>query len=64
MIEPTPESRHAAPDFQLDAAIFAAVSPPVRDVMVTGCWQVRDRRHCNEDALDRAYDAALRELAA
>ena len=49
-------------DALLDAAIFAASSTPVRDVMVGGTWVVEDRRHFDEDAVFDAYRAAMTAL--
>ncbi len=49
-------------DSLLDAAIFAASSNPVRDVMVGGAWVVENRRHRDEDAIFRAYREAMARL--
>jgi formimidoylglutamate deiminase len=64
VLQATPESAALGPDFVLDAAMFAATSSAVRHVMANGDWVVRDFRHRNEDAIDVAYAAALRKLAA
>jgi formimidoylglutamate deiminase len=63
VMDATPEAAGAGPDFMLDAAIFAAAQP-VRHVMANGAWMVRDRAHRNETAIDTAYRAALKLLAA
>jgi formimidoylglutamate deiminase len=61
VISPTPEAAGAAPDFMLDAAIFAAPRCPVRHVMTRGAWVVRDGVHRDEGAIDAAYARALGE---
>jgi formimidoylglutamate deiminase len=48
----------------LDAMIFTGNDNPVRDVMVGGCWVVRERHHAAESAVLAAYRAALGELTA
>ncbi len=67
VIEPTFETatlRGAeAPDFWLDAAIFAATQAPARHVMAGGEWRVRDGAHLGRDAILRDYRAALRRLS-
>ena len=62
VIAPTEETTHSAPDYILDAAIFAAASPRVRHVMTSGVWVVRDGVHRDEAAIDAAYIQALRSL--
>jgi formimidoylglutamate deiminase len=64
VIEPTAEALGMKADFALDAAIFGAVHAPARHVMVGGVWQVRDGVHRSEVAIDAAYRAALKALAA
>jgi formimidoylglutamate deiminase len=63
VIEATPETAGAAPDFVLDAAIFSPLRAPARHVMVGGGWLVRDGVHRNEAAIDTAYEAALQALS-
>jgi formimidoylglutamate deiminase len=58
----TPETAQSAPDFVLDAAIFAANRSSVFNVMTSGRWVVRDGRHMNEASIDAAYAQALRSL--
>ncbi len=58
----TQETADAAPDFVLDAAIFAATRSRVCDVMTGGKWVVRDGRHADEARIDAAYAQALRSL--
>ena len=58
----TPETAASAPDFVLDAAIFAANRPRVCHVMTSGEWMVRNGDHKYEDAIDAAYARALRSL--
>jgi len=53
----------AGRDGGLDAAMFGPVRRPVRDVMVSGRWVVRDGRHPDEERIARRYAAALRALA-
>jgi len=48
-----------AAEDSLDAAIFGAVAPPVRDVLVGGRWVVRDGHHPAEEAVLARYRAAL-----
>jgi formiminoglutamate deiminase len=62
VIEATAETQGAAPDFILDAAIFAAARPVVRDVMTSGAWVVRDGMHRDEAAIDLGYARALAQL--
>jgi formimidoylglutamate deiminase len=62
VLNTTPESAALAPDFVLDAAIFAAPNP-IRHVMANGLWQVRDGRHRNETEIDARYAAALQALS-
>ena len=49
-------------DFLLDAMIFAGNSNPVRDVMVSGQWQVRDGFHPREEQALDAYRRVLNEI--
>jgi formimidoylglutamate deiminase len=64
VIEPTFESAGRPAEFCLDAAIFAATRPPARHVMTGGEWQVRDRVHRNETAIDEGYRRALADVSA
>jgi formimidoylglutamate deiminase len=64
VIEPTAEAAGLKPEFALDAAIFGAVRPPARHVMVGGEWVVRDGVHHDDAAIDAAYRSALQALAA
>ncbi len=50
------------PDTVLDAWILGGTQNPVRDVMVTGRWVIRDRRHPEEEAIRVAYRAAAATL--
>lgn len=47
----------------LDAAVFGPCRQPVRDVMVSGRWIVRDGRHPREAEILARYRAALATLA-
>ena len=51
-------------DTLLDAWIFAAASPAVRDVLVGGRWVVRDGRHPDETAILGAYRDAIEAAGA
>ena len=51
------------PEQMLDAAIFGPCRKPVRDVMSSGHWVVRDGRHAREDEVFARYRAALAGLA-
>lgn len=51
-------------DALLDAAIFGPVRQPVRDVMVSGHWRVREGHHAGEGPALAAYRATLRRLLA
>jgi formimidoylglutamate deiminase len=62
IIAATAETQGLAPDFMLDAAIFAAPRSQVRDVMTSGQWVVRDGRHREEIAIDAAYAKALKSM--
>ena len=53
-----------APEDSLDAAIFAAVVPPVRDVMVRGQWVVREGHHPAEGEVLARYRVALASVGA
>jgi formimidoylglutamate deiminase len=64
VIEPTAEAVGLKPEFALDAAVFGAVRPPARHVMVGGAWMVRDGVHRDEAAIDAAYRGALKALVA
>jgi formimidoylglutamate deiminase len=46
----------------LDAIVFAGNRNPVRDVMAGGQWVVQDGRHVDEELVQAAYTAAVREL--
>jgi formimidoylglutamate deiminase len=43
----------------LDRYIFSVGRAAVRDVMVGGCWVVRDRYHEAEEKAQRAYQRVL-----
>jgi formimidoylglutamate deiminase len=64
VIDATPESEFQAPDFALDAAIFASPAAPARHVMAAGMWHIRDRIHRNEAAINAAYRTALKSFSA
>ncbi len=48
----------------LDSFLFAGNTPLIRDVMVGGCWQVRDFQHRDEARIADRYRAAMVALAA
>lgn len=50
-------------DAILDRFLFALGDGAVRDVMVAGVWRIRDRRHEDDAAIDRAFRAVLERLA-
>jgi formimidoylglutamate deiminase len=52
------------PETALDAWIFTSAPGAVRNVMVGGSWQIRDRHHPNEDAISHAFRQAMRTVAA
>jgi formimidoylglutamate deiminase len=61
VIEPTAETMHGAgPELLLDAAMFAALTPVARHVMVGGNWLVRDGMHAREAEITHAYGLALK----
>ena len=62
VIVPTPETESMAPDFWLDAAVFAQEESAARDVMVGGAWLVRNGRHVRADEITASYRAALGKL--
>lgn len=62
VLRPSPEVADQPPDFWLDSAIFAALDPPIGDVMAAGCWVVRDGRHVDEAAIAACYRKALHRL--
>jgi formimidoylglutamate deiminase len=47
----------------LDRWIFAGLERPVRDVMVAGEWRIRDGRHADDEAIDKAFAKTLKKLA-
>lgn len=51
-------------DALLDAAIFGPARQPVRDVLVSGQWRVRDGHHAGEEAALKSYRATLKRLLA
>jgi formimidoylglutamate deiminase len=53
-----------SPTTALDAWIFTSAPGAVRNVIVGGTWQIRDRHHRNEDAIGRAFRTAMRTVAA
>jgi formimidoylglutamate deiminase len=53
-----------SPETALDAWIFTSAPGAVRNVMVGGAWQIRDRHHASEDAIGRAFRQAMRAVAA
>ena len=53
----------AAGDAILDRFLFARGDGVVRDVMVAGAWRIRERRHAEDQAIDRAFRAVLERLA-
>lgn len=62
-IEPTPEVAGLDPDFWLDAALFTALRPPARHVMVGGNWLVRDGDHVRQHSITAAYKRALARMS-
>jgi formimidoylglutamate deiminase len=54
----------ATDDDVLDSAIFTGASLPVRDVMVSGIWRVREGWHPQEQDARAAFIATLRRLSA
>lgn len=47
----------------LDAAIFACDSLPVKDVMVSGLWQIQDGKHARADEITREYLKVIKKLS-
>jgi formimidoylglutamate deiminase len=47
----------------LDRWLFGLGDRVVRDVMVAGQWRIRDGHHAREEAIDRAFGAAIERLA-
>jgi formimidoylglutamate deiminase len=62
VIEPTLETESLAPDFWLDAAIFASDARPAKHVMAGGRWLVRSGAHVRQEPISNAYRRALRKL--
>jgi formimidoylglutamate deiminase len=50
-------------DGVLDAWLFSGNSTPVRHVMVSGVWVVRDGRHRAQEVIGTAFTRAMRRLA-
>lgn len=46
----------------LDSLVFSGQPNPIRDVMVSGHWQVQDFRHKNEDALKARFVSVMKAL--
>ncbi len=53
----------ASGDQILDRWLFATGSDAIRHVMASGQWVVRDGRHRDEEAIDRAFRDVLLKLA-
>ena len=51
-----------AGDEALDALVFAGQPNPVRDVMVSGQWRVKDGRHAQEDAIRERFLKVVERL--
>ncbi|VXC87496.1 N-formimino-L-glutamate deiminase [Pseudomonas sp. 8Z] len=51
-------------DELLNRWLFAGRDQQVRDVMVNGCWQVRNRQHAQEAESQAAFTKVLRQLLA
>jgi formimidoylglutamate deiminase len=49
-------------DQLLDALVFATAAPPVRHVMVSGVWRIRDGAHAAERSIEDAYRRTVRRL--
>jgi formimidoylglutamate deiminase len=52
----------ASGDAILNRWLFAGGDRQIRDVMVNGCWVVRDGRHAGQDESSKAFAQVLREL--
>ncbi len=50
-------------DAILDRFVFARGDGVVRDVMVAGTWRIREGRHADDEAIDRAFRTVLERLA-
>ncbi len=49
--------------FILDSAIFGCSAMPVKDVMVAGQWQIKDREHPQQQVIENDYLKVLKKLA-
>ncbi|MFP5078386.1 formimidoylglutamate deiminase [Rhizobium sp. YIM 134829] len=58
----SPYLAEARGDQIIDRWIFALGAEAVRDVMIAGCWRIEDRRHTQDEAIDRAFAAVLRKI--
>ncbi|HEX9708321.1 MAG TPA: formimidoylglutamate deiminase [Steroidobacteraceae bacterium] len=62
VVDTDDDSLLGVPDEQLlDALVFSSPSRPWRDVMVSGRWVVRNRRH--DARAEQAFEAVMTELA-
>ncbi len=50
-------------DAVMDAWLFSGNATPVRDVMVSGRWQLRDGRHPRQDDIRAAFARSMHRLA-
>lgn len=60
----TPALVHKTGDTILDSLMFAANHRSIKDVMVAGCWHIRDGRHQQQEAIFERYKTTLASLLA
>ena len=60
----TPALVHKTGDAILDSLVFAANHQSIKDVMVAGCWHIRDGRHQRQEAIFERYKTTLASLLA
>ena len=57
-----PGQRGVPHEYQLDALVFAAGEPALKEVLVAGQVAMRDGRHANEQAIASRFEAAMADL--
>jgi len=57
-----PGQRGIPHEHQLDALVFAAGEPALKEVLVAGQVAMRDGRHTNEQAIASRFEAAMADL--
>jgi len=59
-----PSLAGASTDSALDHLLFAGADAAIRDVMVAGCWVIKERRHAAEEELRPQFSNLMQRLSA